>query len=97
MVYLNTNKKKGPMAMAMLENPETRKKMNLLMENVCADKNVPIINQLVQKRDKVAKMLGYTSYSQFAMVGRMAEKVENVEKLLDDLTHKITPIGRREL
>jgi hypothetical protein len=27
------------------------------------------------------------------MVGKMAEKVENVEKLLDDLTHKITPIG----
>ena len=63
MVYLGINKKKGATAMTLLENPETRKKMNLLMENVCADKNVPIINQLVQKRDKVAKMLGYTSYS----------------------------------
>lgn len=42
-------------------------------------------------------MLGYTSNSALVMVGKMAEKVENVEALLDDLTHKITPLGRKEL
>lgn len=31
------------------------------------------------------------------MQGKMAETVENVEKLLDDLTKKITPLGRKEL
>jgi len=36
-------------------------------------------------------MLGYTSNAAMTMEGRMAENVKNVEKLLDDLTHKITP------
>ena len=67
------------------------------MDNVCKKENVPIINTLIQKRNQVALMLGYSSNAAMTMEGRMAENVENVEKLLDDLTHKITPQGKKEM
>jgi hypothetical protein len=35
MFYLWTTKKKGPAAMALLEKPEARKKLELLVANVC--------------------------------------------------------------
>ena len=67
------------------------------MDNVCKKENVPIINTLIQKRNQVALMLGYSSNAAMTMEGRMAGNVENVEKLLDDLTHKITPQGKKEM
>lgn len=42
-------------------------------------------------------MLGYSSNAEFVLQDKMAKKVENVEKLLDDLTQRITPLGRKEL
>ena len=83
--------------MRQLENEETRKKLNLAMDNVCKKENVPIINTLIEKRNQVALMLGYSSNAAMTMEGRMAENVENVEKLLDDLTYKITPQGKKEM
>jgi Zn-dependent oligopeptidase len=41
-------------------------------------------------------MLGYSSYSEMSLKPKMAHNIENVEKLLDGLTHKITNIGRKE-
>lgn len=43
-------------------------------------------------------MLGYSSNAEFVLSNnRMAKNVNNVEKMLDDLTHRITPMGRKEL
>lgn len=80
----------------MLEDENTLRKLDGLIESVCADKNTPIINQLIQKRDQEAKLLGYGSNAEMVLQDKMAGNVKNVEKLLDDLTHKITNQGRKE-
>ena len=43
-------------------------------------------------------MLGFSSNAEFVLSNhRMAKSVKNVEHLLDDLTKRITPMGRKEL
>lgn len=46
-IYLTISKKKTPIAMALVTNEETKKKLDLLLDNNLAEKNIPIINQLV--------------------------------------------------
>ena len=43
-------------------------------------------------------MLGYSSNAELTLSdNRMAKSVKNVEKMLDELTKRITPMGRKEL
>ena len=53
--------------MRQLENEASRKKLNLAMDNVCKEENVPIINTLIKKRNQVALMLGYSSNAAMSM------------------------------
>lgn len=83
--------------MSLVKSDETRKKLDFMLDNLANNTNIPILNQLIVKRDKVAKMLGFSSNAEFVLQDKMAKKIENVEKLLDDLIHRITPMGRKEL
>ena len=42
-------------------------------------------------------MLGYSSNAEMVLEDTMAKNIDNVEKLLDDLTHRVTPKARKEL
>ena len=81
--------------MKYLESSETRKKLNFAMDNV-GKQNIPLIDKLAKKRHQVAQILGYNSYADFTLESKMAHNVENVEKLLDGLTQKITNMSRQE-
>lgn len=97
-VYMNIDKKKTLLAMKLVNSEETKKKLDLLHDNIGKEKNIPIMNKLIQKRDTYAKMLGFSSNAEYVLSSnRMAGSVKNVEKMLDDLTKRITPMGRKEL
>jgi len=64
--------------MKLVENEETRKKLDFALGNQNKENNVPIIDQLVQKRQEEALILGYSSYSEMVLEGRMAKNPLNV-------------------
>ena len=65
--------------------PETRKKYQMLYSNRGADKNLEILNQLVEKRYQLSQIMGYDSYAEYNLVPKMAEHPETVWKFINDL------------
>ena len=43
-VYLNIDQKKTRLAMKLVNNVETKKKLDLLIDNIGKEKNIPIMN-----------------------------------------------------
>jgi len=51
----------------------------------------------VQKRHELALMLGYSSYSEMVLEPRMAKTPMMVQQFEDDLTHRISGMGAKEM
>lgn len=83
--------------MKILELEASRKKLDFAKNNVAAKENVPMIEQLVQKRQELALLFNYTSFSQMTLENRMAKNVETVEKFEDELTDRIHSQGIEEM
>ncbi len=71
---------------------DTRKKMALgygqLGFQNNEQNNVQIILQLIKLRKQKASILGYESFAEYVLEERMANSLENVSELLDDLFNK---------
>lgn len=74
----------GPV-MSNAKNPETRKSYQILYANRGAEKNVAIMDQLVEKRFQLGQLMGYRSYAEYNLVPKMAKNPETVWKFIDDL------------
>lgn len=59
--------------------------------------NTEVVRQVVNLKRKKAQMLGFCTYADYALTRRMAEKPENVHKLLDDLLEAYMPKAQEEL
>jgi len=59
------------------------------MDNVNKD-NLPILDELMTKRHESALLLNYTNFSERTLEDKMAKNIDNVEKLLNDLTLRIS-------
>lgn len=66
-------------------NPETRKEYQMLYSNRGADKNIEILNQLVEKRHQLGQLMGFKSYAAYNLVPKMAKNPETVWKFVNDL------------
>lgn len=75
----------------------TRKRAFLLFNNKAYLKNEPVLNAIIENRDKMAKMLGYKSFSDFDIDGAMANDIETVEKFLNELSKKTVSKGAQEI
>lgn len=58
--------------------------------------NREVMRDIANTRLAIAKLLGYRSYADQALVKRMAEKKENVYKLLNDLLAAYKPTAEKE-
>jgi Zn-dependent oligopeptidase len=67
-------------------NPNTRKEFLALYANRGADRNLDILNQLVNKRYKLAQLMGFKSFAEYNLVLKMAKTPENVWNFIDGLT-----------
>lgn len=63
----------------------------------CIDLNETILTDLVAKRQELAELLGYKSYSAYILEIRMAKKPAVVQKFEASLHSKIMAKGQREL
>lgn len=59
--------------------------------------NSQICRDIANLRLKIAKILGYETYADYALEDRMAANVENVDNLLDQLLEPSLPAARKEL
>ncbi|HEX7709010.1 MAG TPA: M3 family metallopeptidase [Thermoanaerobaculia bacterium] len=65
---------------------ETRKRYYLANSTRAADKNLPILNELMAKRHQLAQLMGHASFADYALEANMAERPAAVWEFLEDLT-----------
>ena len=75
---------RGPV-MQNATNPETRKAYLVLYSTRGADKNMAILDQLIQKRHQLGKLMGYDSYAAYNLVPKMAKDPATVWDFIDGL------------
>src|SRR5437660_2316364 len=69
----------------------TRKQLYVVRETLAKDTNVPILNQMLALRNKIALRLGYKSWDDFQTEIKMAKTGTNAEKYINDLIAGIDP------
>ncbi|CAI5757903.1 unnamed protein product [Candida verbasci] len=77
-------------------NSNTRKVANLAYSNRVSE-NDPILTEIIKIRFKIAKLLGYETYSDYVLEERMAKTKYNVLNFLNDLREKLKPVASKEL
>ena len=75
----------------------TRKKLYIARETLAKEKNVPLLNQMLTLRNKIALRLGYKSWDDFQTEPRMAKTGTAAQKYIDDLIAGIEPKFAAEL
>ena len=69
----------------------TRKKLYVIRETLAKDTNVPVLNQMLALRNKIALRLGYKSWDDFQTEVKMARTGANAKKYISDLVTGIQP------
>lgn len=59
--------------------------------------NTPLIREMLARRHRLARLLGFDDYAQYALATRMARSPERVVRFLDDLAGRALPAARREM
>ena len=69
----------------------TRKKLYVIHDSLAKDTNVPVLNQMLVLRNRIALRLGYKSWADYQTETRMARTGANAEKYINDLITGIQP------
>lgn len=64
--------------MRLVKSGEVRKALGRMKGTVCMTENEPLLQELVDKRQQLAELLGYKSFSAYILETRMAKKPLNV-------------------
>ena len=79
---------------------DLREKMYMARNSVCihdnTENNLEICKRIVNLRREVAQLLGFRTYADYVLKHRMASKVKNVYRLLDDLIDAYKPTAKKE-
>ncbi len=83
------------MSNALTEN--TRRAYYTLFFNRAADKNIVILDEMVKKRDELAKIMGFPTYAAFALNNRMAKNPETVWNFINDLIKRSAEKAKNDI
>ncbi len=59
--------------------------------------NQPLINEILSLREKQANLLGYKNWAELSLSEKMAENIDAVEELIEELRTAALPAAKREL
>lgn len=83
------------------DNRELRRQMYLAQNSLCTAEgkhcNYEVVRQIVNLRQKLAQILGYRTFAEYALQRRMAQTTEMVEQLLNELIEHYLPAARQEV
>src|SRR5206468_6768194 len=63
----------------------TRKQLYVIRETLAKDANVPVLNQMLALRNKIALRLGYKSWDDYQTEVKMAKTGASAEKYISDV------------
>src|SRR6266576_674192 len=69
----------------------TRKKLYVIHDSLAKDTNVPVLNQMLVLRNKIALRLGYKSWDDFQTEIKMAKSGAGAKSYIDNLVTGIQP------
>src|SRR6059036_4173657 len=75
----------------------TRKQLYVIRETLSKEANVPVLNQMLSLRNKIALRLGYKSWDDYQTEVKMAKNGANAEKYISDLVTGIQPKFESEI
>ncbi|CAH1776053.1 unnamed protein product [Owenia fusiformis] len=75
----------------------TRATLEKAFNQRCMKENTPILEELVELRQKKADLLGYPTHAAFVLDLRMAKTPEAVQTFLTDLSKKLQPLKEEEM
>lgn len=78
-------------------NPHTRQKIEYAFNRRCIEENTPILEELVELRQKMADLLGYPTHASYITDLRMSKTAEAVSSFLSELCEKLRPLGEADL
>ncbi|XP_051957481.1 thimet oligopeptidase-like [Xyrauchen texanus] len=76
--------------------PETRKKLEEAFNSRCKEENSAILKELVELRSQKSSLLGFSTHADFVLEMNMAKNSKKVSTFLEDLAHKLKPLGEEE-
>lgn len=74
----------------------TRRDYSRLFSNRAYPKNVAVLNQLVNARDDLARLLGYRHFAEYDLESQMAKTCERVEEFIQELALEANPKATAE-
>lgn len=83
--------------MKFCKSSEVRKGLFTAFNNRGYPNNKKVLERVIQKRDQLAKLLGYTSFAEFDLANQMAKSLFRVETFLDDIRSKSLLKAEKEL
>lgn len=89
-----------PNYLAIMENAtnnETRRKMAIAFQTRQKDKNSKLLEEALVLRQKIARKLGYSTWADYNIKGRMAKNEREVVNFLNDLRGKLSKASREDL
>ncbi len=83
--------------MSQSKSAEARRRLEFLFDNRAWEKNLPLLEEALRLRRRVAGLLGFASYADYALQIAMARKPSRVLDFLKRLTRKLRGRGREEI
>lgn len=90
------NATRGPV-MKNASSEATRKAYYVKFNNRAADKNLDILDTLVQKRYELAQLMGYDTYAAYNLTPKMAKDPETVWQFVNNLVEKTKDKAKMDL
>jgi thimet oligopeptidase len=75
--------------MQNVKSGEARKRMAIAYNRRAADKNIPLLEQAIQTREKIAKLMGFSTWADYHLQDHMAQNSQTVMKFLNGLRNKL--------